>query len=537
MKGQCKNRLWILSFAFLTLTVKAQIFPADKLALRYTQIMFEYPQVPNAEIYKIEIAANNASDFDKALVYSSLDSSTAHLLNSGVVNFGSKYKWHYLAYNKGKQIYKSKDFSFDIIETNLVINFRLNAIVYDSSKIENGLILLDNGVVIDRKGNLVLVSDSFGVEKRDFSLTPQGTLTYIQTAAAYERNLNGDLIWKTNEIKTEKELIYGYHHDLIKLNNGNYLVMCKVKELNNPSSRKQLDEGIVELDKNNKIIWLWKECTEISDTSSIKHTHLNSIFLNEERNKLFVSGRDINTIFRIDRATSKIESCIGTLLNIDSEYYPQNLFSGQHSAQLLSNGNILLFNNNAKMGKNGMSSILEINQPNRKSSIVTPKFSYLYMFDNPEENFCAKGGDVNKLKNGNYLISSSANNRNFEITSAKKIVWQCRPEKLDTVTKLWVPAGSYRINYAESLYPYYFTAHCMRNNSKTISFKITNEGSSDDVYEIVMKDSKGNILKQDTLSISRNKSSIINIGKETSSCTQISITSSNSSISKTIACK
>ena len=90
MKGQCKNRLWILSFAFLALTVKAQIFPTDKLLLRYTQIMFEYPQVPNAEVYKIEIATNNASDFDNALVYSSLDSSTAHLLNCGVVNFGSK---------------------------------------------------------------------------------------------------------------------------------------------------------------------------------------------------------------------------------------------------------------------------------------------------------------------------------------------------------------------------------------------------------------------------------------------------------------
>jgi len=528
MKVQLKVSIWFLSFVFATLKIKAQIYPTDKLVLKHTQIMFEYPQVPEADRYQIEIASVRSSAFDKAVIYTAIDSSVAHLVD-GVLSFGNKYRWHYSAYKKDKQLMVSKDYTFEITKTFLSTNFRSNAVTYDSSKIEKGLILLDNGVVIDRRGKLILVTDSFGVEKRDFSLTPNGTLTYVQTITAYEKTLNGETVWKSKEINNGKELIHGYHHDLIRLRNGNFLVMCKVKELNNPESRKNLNEGIVELDKDNNVVWLWKECTEISDTSTIKTTHLNSIFLNEERNKLFVSARDINTIFRVDRSTSKIESCIGTQLNAASEHYPHTLFSGQHSAQLLESGNILLFNNNTKMGRNSISSVLEINQPNKNKQAVSPQFSYLYMFDNPEENFCAKGGDVNKLANGNYLVSSSANNRSFEITPTKKIVWECRPEKLDTTTKMWTPIGSYRINFVKSLYPYYFTLELVYQNNKVTGYKIVNKGSENDEYDVVVKNAKVTPLDKNRVSIEVGESSAMLVDIKTLKKTTITVSSVNNS--------
>ena len=536
MKNQFKNILWILSFTFFSLTAKAQIFPTDKLVLRYTQIMFEYPQISNADLYQIEIAKNNSTSFEKNIIYSAKDSSIAHLVDHAL-EFGNSYRWRYLASASGKKIFTSKEFTFEIIKTNLTADFKANVTSYDSSKYLKGLILLDNGVVIDRTGNLILVTDSFGVEKRDFSLTPQGTLTYLQTVTAYEKTLNGDLIWKTKELKTEKEIINGYHHDLIKLNNGNYLVMCKVLEFNNPNFRKNLDEAIVELDSKNNIVWLWKECVEISDTSQIKKTHLNSIFLNEERDKLLVSARDINTVFRIDIKSSKIESCIGTILNKESEYYPQNIFYGQHAAQLLQNGNILLFNNNTKFGKNSTSSVMEINQPNPKQKAVMDEFVYLYEFDNPDENYCAKGGDVNKLENGNYLISSSANNRNFEISKTGKILWQCRPEKYDTIAKRWVSAGSYRINFVKSLYPYHFSSHWIYDKNKIVGYKLTNEGSIEDEYRIIVKDLKGNILYQIIRKISSNAFFKDSFEKKIKKGSQVIITSINSLKTKTLILK
>ena len=84
MKDQLRNSIWILSFVFIALVTKAQLYPTDKAVLRYTQIMFEYPQVPNAEFYKIEIAKNVSGSFEKNKVYSAQDSSIAHLVSTGL---------------------------------------------------------------------------------------------------------------------------------------------------------------------------------------------------------------------------------------------------------------------------------------------------------------------------------------------------------------------------------------------------------------------------------------------------------------------
>jgi hypothetical protein len=348
--------------------------------------------------------------------------------------------------------------------------------------------------VIDRKGKLVLISDSFGVEKRDFSLSPSGSITYVKGPIAFERKINGDLIWESKPLTQGTTTIYGYHHDITRLNNGHYLAMCKIKEKDTTHFRKNLDEGIVELDKNNKIYWLWKEHEHISDTSTIKTTHSNSIFLDEKKNTVYVSSRDINTIFIINRETGDIEKCIGRKISDKAIQYDHNWFAGQHSAQLLENGNILLFNNNAKPPAPGMpSGILEINNPNKVMPDVTPVFIYIYDFAR-NENHCAKGGDVNKLKNGNYLISSSANNRNFEINSASEIVWQCRPEKLDTITGTWSGIGSYRINYEPTLYPSFFIVDKVYSDNAVTGIKITNKGFKDDEYHVTIKNDRGKIV-------------------------------------------
>lgn len=65
MKGKLRNITCILSFGLLSLVSKTQLYPLDKAVLRYTQIMFEYLQVPSAEVYKIEIAKNVSGFFWK----------------------------------------------------------------------------------------------------------------------------------------------------------------------------------------------------------------------------------------------------------------------------------------------------------------------------------------------------------------------------------------------------------------------------------------------------------------------------------------
>jgi hypothetical protein len=492
--------------------LNAQLFPSNNITLNHLQVMFEYPQVKDADCYKIQIAPANQA-YDKGILYDNIDSSTAHLVNG--LKFGNNYKWRYHGLKNGKALFTSQDYFFNTAKTKIESIFKANVTINDSLQAKPGLIFLDHGLVIDRAGNLILITDSFGVEKRDFSLTGNGSITYVQGAIAYDATLNGDKTWKSGKVQKNNTTIYGYHHDVTKLSNGNYLVMCRVKEKDSLHTRKNLDEGIVELDKKNNIKWLWKENDHITDTATIKTTHSNSIFLDGKENKIYVSSRDINTIFTIDRATGKIEKCIGYKLSTDAEHYSHNWFAGQHSAQLIGNGNILLFNNNARPPLPGLpSGILEINNPSKNNPEVSPAFIYIYDFGRAE-NHCAKGGDVNKLENGNYLISSSANNRNFEINAASEIVWQCKPERLDTLTNTWSPVGSYRINYEKSLYPSFFTIELVYENNQPAGYKITNKGTANDDYIIRMMTKNGKITGDAKISIlaGKNKSLKFAAGK------------------------
>ncbi len=497
-----KNETFILIYLRITLTlflflfnksIYSQVYPSNAVVLNHVHIMFEYPQVKGAERYKIQIAKNNAASFDKNIIYEGNDSSTSHLIHEKI-RFGNKYRWRYEAYKSKNKLFSSAEFEFETVNTKLLDIFKANITKYDSTKALPGLIFLDYGVVIDRKGNLILVTDSFGVEKRDFSMTLNGTITYVRNGVATDQNLNGDVLWQSPKIKNDKYVVFDFHHDVTKLRNGNYLSLCKVNDLVNVSYNKKFNEAIIELDPKNNLVWLWREKDYISDTTGMPTTHLNSIFLDEKENKIFVSARDINTVFTVNHKTSKIEECIGRKINKESEYYPQEWFSGQHSAQLVDNGNIILFNNNTMPGRGNITGIMEMNRPTPQKKEIEMAFFYYYDFGKGE-NYCAKGGDINKLKNNNYLISSSAYNRNFEMTPAQEIVWECRPERLDTVSKTWSGIGSYRINYLETLYPSFFTLEMVYLNDKLSGYKIVNRGSGSDEYEIVIKDLSGKTIE------------------------------------------
>lgn len=490
---------YFIPFLLIAILGKTQSYPSDKIMLNHLQVMFEFVPQKKADAYRIQIALGSSS-FNQPL-YEAVDSSCAHLV-AQVLQFNTSYQWRFIALSQGKIIFTSSPMYFQTAKTPLTHLFRANVSGYDSTKAQDGVIFLDHGLVIDRKGNLVLISDSFGVEKRDFSLTLNGSISYVQNTNAFDRTLNGEVIWQSAKLSVSTTTVYGYHHDVTKLSTGNYLVMCRIREKDTTRFRKNLDEGILEVDAKNTVKWLWKEHEHISDTCNIKTTHSNSVFLDETENKVYVSSRDINTIFVINRTSGDIEKCIGRKIANNAEHYPQAWFAGQHSAQLLSSGNILLFNNNAHPPKPGLpSSILEINNPSAKNKDITPAFLYIYDFEKGE-NHCAKGGDVNKLKNSNYIISSSAFNRNFEIDANSEIVWQCRPEKYDSLNKTWIPIGSYRINFEESLYPSFFCIDKLYSKGKLSGYKITNKGTRDDEYTITIKSFAGKIINESKIKIS-----------------------------------
>jgi len=86
----------------------------------------------------------------------------------------------------------------------------------------------------------------------------------------------------------------------------------------------------------------------------------------------------------------------------------------QHHARFLDNGHILLFDNGCKRG---YSRSVEVDTG-------TKQIVWEYKASDPKEFFSRTRGGVQRLPNGNTLITESDHGRVFEITPEEKIVWE-----------------------------------------------------------------------------------------------------------------
>ncbi len=87
---------------------------------------------------------------------------------------------------------------------------------------------------------------------------------------------------------------------------------------------------------------------------------------------------------------------------------------GPHDAQVLENGNILLFDNG--LGRN-RSRALELDP-------LTNRTVWQYVADPPTAFYTATKGSIQRLPNGNTLLAESDRGRAFEVTPAGEIVWE-----------------------------------------------------------------------------------------------------------------
>jgi len=96
---------------------------------------------------------------------------------------------------------------------------------------------------------------------------------------------------------------------------------------------------------------------------------------------------------------------------------------GPHDAQLLENGNILVFDNG--MGR-GWSRVIELDP-------ISGKIVWEYRAAEPADFYTLSKGSSQRLPNGNTLIANSDNGEAFEVTPAGEIVWLFRNPHLDAL--------------------------------------------------------------------------------------------------------
>jgi len=222
------------------------------------------------------------------------------------------------------------------------------------------------------------------------------------------------------------------HHDLIRLGNGNYLVLARDKATHTGY--------LQEVDRRGRVVWEWRSLDHIDDFPSWDRdrkdpTHFNSIHelppnrmydAGDERfrpGNILVSARHLNTIFIIDKQSSEVVWQYSE--GLDYQHEASMATEGEPGA-----GRILVFNNEFH-NRNGY-------RRTRAQAIDPVAREVVWQYDS-KFFFSSIAGALQELPGGNFFIASSHGGRVFEITPARKIVWEWVPP--------YMPMRSERLPY------------------------------------------------------------------------------------------
>jgi len=323
---------------------------------------------------------------------------------------------------------------------------------FDRDRAQNGLNLIVSGhnaeaILVDMEGNELHrwrypYDEIKNAEKIDHWLKNNWRRAYL-----YE---NGDLLAIYEDIgliKIDKEsnLIWYLpcraHHDIVLARNKDIYVLTRelriVPEIN--EKEKIVDDFITRIDPDGKILEKISilECINNSPfqiarrrdqklKGDIFHTNTLEIIqpLKDSNHhpalqpgNVLISMRNMNCIGVIDIARKKLVMIM------------TGGWRAQHEPQLLANGDILLFDNS---GYQSYSRILEVN-PMKAKEMVKEDGTYLirepeviweYTGVPPESFFSRFCGTVQRLPNGNTLITETCSGKAFEVNREKEILWE-----------------------------------------------------------------------------------------------------------------
>lgn len=157
----------------------------------------------------------------------------------------------------------------------------------------------------------------------------------------------------------------GYHHDIYQRKNGNFIVATDGIE----DGRKTVEDVVVEIDYGTGNVVKTIDLSKIwsMDTGkSIAWTaddwfHNNSVWLDEERDELILSGRHQDAVAVLSYKDSSLKYIIGSPDGWSEdmqEYFLKPVGSNfewqweQHAAKVLPNGDIMIFDNGNNKTKN-----------------------------------------------------------------------------------------------------------------------------------------------------------------------------------------
>ena len=476
------NKTFLLFIFYLSPLFANLIYPINNSELNNIHIMFRWEQEDNITSYIFELS--NISDFSSPIIsHSTVD--TTYYVKENIV-WQSTYYWRVRLIDDNF----SETFSFSTNTPSYQFSEDVNPVeilYYDPEFTFDGITIYGimspfYSAAIDMEGNEVW--NSGGVDSYMFTLVDNNH-TFLGDAnlppnykgeLGVEFTIDNGVIWN--------QPIYGdsadfLQHDLIKLPNGNYMgfvITDSAHFVPNSDDFSQIPdsydfsfednipgfstlpegisypwiwkgERIVEWDRDGNEVWSWNvfDYFNLDDFDYISGfwekvassgepfdwTHFNAIVYDETENAIYVSSKNLSRITKIDKASGDVIWNVGKQWLGDDIIEPDILFSGQHGLQLLKNGNLLFFDNGILSGRfDGTniykSSAVEIHITDNNDEYVSET---IWLYSLPPALYGVVSGNVQKLSNGNYLITtvgSTDGAHSLEVTESYETVWDCK---------------------------------------------------------------------------------------------------------------
>ena len=218
----------------------------------------------------------------------------------------------------------------------------------------------------------------------------------------------------------------GIHHDVIEMPSGNFLVTS------NSNNGVSIEDLVVEVDRvSGSIVKSWDmnkildpSRKALPDSESNDWFHMNSLFYDTTDRSIIISGRSQSAVVKIDYASGELKWILGNP-NFWNDALSKYLFNpvnsigqpidvtntdfwqyGQHAAQRLQNGNMLMYDNGDFRGYYDNQSVPQKSYSRAVEYAIDEQartIKLVWTFDNNKTIFTAYTGFVQQLPSSRLI--------------------------------------------------------------------------------------------------------------------------------------
>jgi hypothetical protein len=412
-------------------SAEAAVEPASAAELSRTQVQFQWEASGTVEEFDFQLGLQGSDPFQNPLVDERV--SELKLVVTNGLEFGGQYRWRVRSVvdDVPGDWYFESTFSIRMIPLDFLLQVDIE---FGSGTPQPGVTIFNhcNDIVgYDLDGNLVLAIDAPS-RVSDCKVLEDGRVLYVGGSRARLLSLDGEVLWTSPDG-------LAVHHSASMMPSGNVLLVCReYQEIDQDGEvRTWQGDRLVEVDiTTNEETWSWSTFDHYDtidyDVYQTNHwndwTHFNDAHYVESDNSIYISCRHLSRITRIDYDTGDIVYNLGMDLPSGDTTVGDDLFSYQHSPMLLSNGNLVLFDNGNRRGgqdagSGGVTRAVEIELG---EAIPPADPQVVWSWEVPT--YCPSTGDADRLPDGNTLVTATQLSGIYEVDQAGDVVW-----KLDIV--------------------------------------------------------------------------------------------------------